>query len=172
MKNHANGESMKYTDGPTAEATVHIAAPPERVWPLVSDIHLIADLSVEVQEVAWLDGAEQPEVGATFRGRNRHPAVGEWTTVSHVVECAAPRAFGWVVGAVANPTAAWRFELTEHDGGTDLRQWARMGPGPSNLQPAIAAMPDKEDRIVDGRLGEFQAGIDANLVALKKMAES
>jgi hypothetical protein len=167
-----DGESMRYTDGPTAGATVHIDAAPEVLWPLVSDIHLIAELSVEVQEVAWLDGAGHAAVGATFRGRNRHPAAGEWTTTSHVVECDAPRAFGWVVGDLANPTATWRFELTGHDGGTDVRQWARMGPGPSNLSPVIAAMPDKEERIVAGRLGEWQAGIDANLVALKKLAES
>ncbi len=92
MKNRVDGESMKYTDGPTAEATVHIDASPDQVWPLVSDIHLIAELSVEVQEVAGPDGVERAAVGATFRGRNRHPAVGEWTTVSHVVECAARRA--------------------------------------------------------------------------------
>ena len=32
-------------------------------------------------------------------------------------------------------------------------------------------MPDKEERIVAGRLREWQAGIDANLAALKEMAE-
>ena len=32
---------MRYADGPpTAEATVHVSAPPDVLWPLVSDIHL------------------------------------------------------------------------------------------------------------------------------------
>lgn len=162
---------MRYADGPTAEATVHVAAPAERVWALVSDIHLIASLSGELQEVEWLDGAAGPAVGATFRGHNQHPAAGTWTTVSHVVECDAPRVFAWAVQDPAHPTASWRFELAPRDGGTQLRQWVRMGPGPSNLNRAIEARPDKEERIVAARLREFQAGIQTNLAALKEMAE-
>jgi uncharacterized protein YndB with AHSA1/START domain len=163
--------TMRYADGPTAEATVHVTAPPERVWALVSDIHLVASLSTELQEVEWLDGAAAAAPGATFRGRNRHPVAGEWTTTSHVVECEPPRVFGWAVQDPAHPTASWRFELTPRAGGTDLRQWARMGPGASNLTRVIEAMPEREERIVAGRLREFQAGIDANLAALKELAE-
>ena len=36
----------------------------------------------------------------------------------------------------------------------------------------IAEMPDKEERIVSGRLREFQAGIEANLAAIKERAEA
>jgi uncharacterized protein YndB with AHSA1/START domain len=161
---------VKYAEGPTAEATVHVAAPPERVWELVSDIHLVASISTELQEVEWLD--EPAGLGATFRGRNRHPLAGEWTTTSHVVEFTPPQVFAWAVEDPANPTALWRFELAPRDGGTDLRQWARMGPGPSNLDRLIAAMPEREERIVARRLGEWQAGIDANLAAIRKIAES
>ena len=163
---------MKYADGPTAEATVHVSAPPEVLWPLVSDIHLMASLSTEVQEVAWLDEVGEPEVGAAFRGRSHHRAVGEWTTTSRIVACDPPRVFAWAVEDPEDPSATWRFELTPRAGGTDLRQWARMGPGFSFLCQAIAAMPDKEERIVAGRLREWQAGIEANLAALKELAEA
>jgi hypothetical protein len=146
---------MRYAEGPTAEATVHVSAPPEVLWALVSDIHLVASLSREVQEVAWLDDVREPAVGAAFKGRSRHPQVGEWTTTSRVVACDPPRVF----------------ELTPHEGGTELRQWARMGPGFSLLCEAIATMPDKEERIVAGRLREWQAAIEANLAALKELAE-
>ena len=163
---------MRYADGPTAEGRVHVAAPPERLWPLVSDIHLVASLSTEVQEVAWLDDGDAPAPGRTFRGRNRHPAVGEWTVTCHVVECDPPRAFGWAVGDPDHPAARWRFELVPDGAGTTLRQWARMGPAPSGLTPAIERAPDMEERIVAGRLREWQAAIDANLAALKELAES
>lgn len=163
---------MKYAEGPTAEAGVHVNASPERVWALVSDIHLIASLSAEVQEVEWLDGATAGTPGARFRGHSRHPAVGEWSTTSHVTQCTAPRVFAWAVQDPAHPSASWRFELTPRDGGTELRQWVRLGPGPSNLNRAIDAMPEKEERIVAHRLREFQAGIDANLAALKELAET
>jgi Polyketide cyclase / dehydrase and lipid transport len=163
---------MRYADGPTAEATVHVSAPPDVLWPLVSDIHLVASLSSEVQEVAWLDEVREPVVGAAFRGRSRHRAVGEWNTTSRVVACDPPRVFAWAVEDPEDPAAMWRFELTPRAGGTDLRQWARMGPGFSFLCQAIAAMPDKEERIVAGRLREWQAAIEANLAALKELAEA
>ena len=162
---------MRYAEGPTAEADVRIAASPERVWALVSDIHLIASLSAEVQEVEWLDGVTVAAPGARFRGRSRHPAVGEWSTTSHVVEYEAPRVFAWAVEDPEHPAASWRFELAAYEGGTQLRQRVRMGPGRSNLNHAIEAMPEKEERIVAGRLREFRAGIDANLAALKELAE-
>jgi hypothetical protein len=52
-----------------------------------------------------------------------------------------------------------------------LRQWARMGPSPSGLSLAIAAMPDKEGRIVARRLAEWEAGIRANLAGIKALIE-
>ena len=162
---------MRYAEGPTAEATIHVSAPPEVLWTLVSDIHLVASLSREVQEVAWIDDVREPAVGAAFTGRSRHPQVGEWTTMSRVVACDPPRVFAWAVEDPDDPSAVWRFELTPSGGGTELRQRARMGPGFSLLCEAIASMPDKEERIVAGRLREWQAAIEANLAALKELAE-
>lgn len=163
---------MRYADGPTAEGTVHIEAPPESVWALVSDIHLLASLSQEVKAVEWVDGPiEPPALGCSFLGHNTHPNVGDWTTSNHVVSCDPPCAFGWDTGHADAPAASWRFELTPRAGGTDLRQWARMGPGWSNLVPLIESMPEKEERIVARRLADFQAGIEANLAALKELAE-
>ena len=47
--------------------------------------------------------------------------------------------------------------------GVLIRQWGRMGPGPSGLTPAILAQPDKEARIVARRLAEWQQNMQANL---------
>ncbi len=162
---------MRYADSPTTEASVYVDAPPERVWPLVTDIALIAELSEELQEVEWLEGAG-PALGRTFRGRSAHPQVGEWETVSTVVEFDEGAAFAWAVMDTENPTATWRFTLTPTAGGTEVRQSARMGPGPSFLTTVIARMPEKEERIVAGRLREWQASIDRNLAAIKERAES
>lgn len=49
-----------------------------------------------------------------------------------------------------------------------LRQWARMGPGPSGLTAAIERWPDKEERIVEGRLREWRAGMERNLDAVRE----
>lgn len=162
---------MRYADGPTAELDTTIEAPPERVWPLVTDITLPARFSSEFQGARWIDGADGPAVGARFRGRNHHPARGEWETTSTVVAVEDERVFEWRVGDPEQPSACWRFELLPEGTGTRLRQWTRLGPGPSPLTAAIASMPDKEERIIERRLSEHRTNMEATLAGIKALAE-
>jgi hypothetical protein len=46
-----------------------------------------------------------------------------------------------------------------------------MGPAPSGLNIAIAAMPEKEERIIARRLEEFEANMTATLDGIKRLAE-
>jgi hypothetical protein len=161
-----------YADCPTAAAEVYIEAPPERVWGMVSDIFLMPELSSELQEVAWLDGATQPAaVGRQFTGRSAHPAMGEWDTVSTVIQCDPPHCFAWAVGDPAHPGATWRFTLKPEGEGTRLEQWYQMGPARSGLSIAIDAMPDKEAKIVFVRLREHETAMQHNLKTIKDSAE-
>ncbi len=162
---------QRYADSPTVAVAAYIDAPPERVWVLVSDIHLMPRLSTELQEVEWLGGATEPAVGCRFRGRNAHRALGSWETVSTIVACDAPREFGWVVGDPGEPAASWRFTLRPEGPGTVLEQWARLGPGRSGLNLAIDARPENEQKIVFVRLREWEAGLTANLATIKELAE-
>jgi uncharacterized protein YndB with AHSA1/START domain len=162
---------MRYEDGPAVEVEVRIAAPPERVWPLVSDIGVPPGFSGELQETRWLD-ADGPALGARFLGRNRHPAAGEWETISTVTECRPAECFAWAVGDPARPSATWRFEIEADEGGTLLRQRARFGPGPSGLTSAIAARPDKEERIIARRLEEHRANMTATVEGIRRLAEA
>ena len=82
------------------------------------------------------------------------------------------RCFGWYVGPEEMPAATWRFELEPADGGTRLRQWARMGPGPSGLTGAIEAQPDKEEKIVERRLEEWRTNMEATVAGIKRLAET
>ena len=160
---------MKYSDGPTTEVEVLIDARVERVWDAVVDINLPAEFSEEFQGAEWVDGG--PAAGATFTGRNRHRALGEWETTSHVNRYEPLRAFGWAVGDPDNPSATWWFLLDEVEGGVRVRQGGRMGPAPSGLTYAITAIPDKEDRIVARRLEEWERNMLATLEGLKARLE-
>jgi hypothetical protein len=111
----------RYADGPTVEVGTWVDAPPERVWPAIVDVAAMPDQSPEVRHVECLDPG--PAVGARFRGESAHESLGKWSTVSHVVECEAPRVFAWAVQDPAEPTATWRFTLEPAAGGTRLRQW-------------------------------------------------
>jgi hypothetical protein len=160
-----------YADRPAVAAQIYIEATPDRVWPLVCDIHLMPGLSAEVQEVAWLDGVTGPVLGGRFVGRNANEYRGTWETVSTVIECDEPRRFAWAVGDPGHPMATWRFTLRPDGAGTVLEQWARMGPARSGLSLAIDAMPDKEAKIVFVRLREWEAALKHNLAAIKELAE-
>ncbi|WP_200307231.1 SRPBCC family protein [Streptomyces adelaidensis] len=161
----------RYGDKPTVEVRIWIAAPPERVWALVSDIELMPRMSPELQSVEWLDGGSGPAPGARFIGRSRHEALGEWATTSHIVEYEPSKVLAWAVEDPQHPTAIWRFTLERHDGGTLLREWMQMGPARSGLSFAIDRMPEKEQKIVFVRMREFETDMAATLEEIKKLAE-
>jgi uncharacterized membrane protein len=162
----------RYADKPEVDVRVWISASPARVWELVSDIELMPALSSELQSVEWLDGANGPAAGARFAGRSKHEALGEWESTSQVVEFEPGRLFGWAVGDPVAPAALWRFRLDPTDGGTELSEWVRMGPGPSGLSLAIDRMPDKEQKIVFVRMREFERNIAVTLERIKALAEA
>ena len=53
---------MRYADHPTAETEVFVAAPPGRIWPLVTEIMTPARFGTELQEATWLDVGAGPGV--------------------------------------------------------------------------------------------------------------
>src|SRR5207249_11848788 len=100
------GGHMRLSDGPEVDAEIYIAAPPEKVWGLVTDLPRMGEWSPENKGGQWVD-APGPVVGAHFRGRQQHQAVGEWETDSVVIQADAPRVFAWAVGDPSNPGATW-----------------------------------------------------------------
>ncbi|MCV7172499.1 SRPBCC family protein [Mycobacterium manitobense] len=157
---------MRYRDQPTVEVTQIVSCDPETAWHYVTDIELPVGRSAELQRVEWLDGADHVEVGARFRGCSQHDALGDWQTICEVAEVEPGRRWTWNVHGAEGVTATWGFEVEPSSRGAIVRQWARMGPGPSGLSFAILATPDKEARIVARRLQEWQQNMSANLAWL------
>jgi hypothetical protein len=154
---------VRYRDQPTIEVAQRVRSDVATVWKFVTDITLPARCSTELQDVEWLDGADQVKVGARFRGRSRHEALGEWHTVCEVAEVEDQRRWVWNVLGPDGVSATWAYEVEPARDGAIVRQWARMGPGPSGLSAGIAAQPDKEGRIIARRLAEWQQNMQANL---------
>ena len=161
---------MRFADRPTTETEVHVAAPPGRVWPLVTEIMTPARCGTELQEARWVD-PDGPRLGARFTGRNFHPARGEWETTSTLIELGPERCFAWAVGDPEVPSAVWRLELEPDGDGTRLRYRAQMGPGPSGITPLIEQMPDKEEKIIARRLDEWQRNMTATVTGIKTEVE-
>jgi hypothetical protein len=90
--------------------------------------------------------------------------------VSVVTAYEPERALEWSVGDPARPAAVWRFDIEPDGAGVLLRQSARVGPGRSGLTAAIAANPDREERIVERRLQEYRTNMEANLTGIQALA--
>ena len=154
---------MRLRDQPTTEAVQRLSCGIDTAWRYVTDITLPLHNSPELQAVEWLDGADRVAVGARFKGRNRNDMLGEWETVCEVVEVEPGRRWVYNMVTSGGVGATWGFEVEPSTDGSIVRQWARMGPGPSGMTFAISAQPDKEARIIERRLGQWLDGMRANL---------
>lgn len=166
------GAARHYAEGPGAVYETEVDASPETVWGYISDITISSRFSTENMSCAWSDGVDGPALGATFVGRQQHKAIGEWETTSIVTEFEPNVRFGWAVGDPDDAAARWRFEIDAlHGQRCRLRQTVRLGPGASGLSSAIAAMPDKEPRILSSRQREHLANMQRVVDGIKALAE-
>jgi uncharacterized protein YndB with AHSA1/START domain len=107
--------------------TVHMDAPPEKVWALVSDVTQIGRFSPETFEAEWIDGSTGPAPGARFRGHVRRNEKGPvyWTTCT-VLESEPNRKFSFYTGRTGDPLNTWSYELQPSNGGTDVTESFRL----------------------------------------------
>jgi len=157
--------------GPGVIVEIDIAAPPERVWELASDINISARFSSEFQGADWID-SDGPRVGASFKGRNERTDVDrKWETTSYVVACEAPLVFAWNVNDRDEPSAKWRFELENIPSGTRLRQRFVLGQRLSATGQAMVDNPDNAEQILAGRSEHHRGNMMLNLQGIKEIAE-
>lgn len=109
--------------------TVHMAAPAQAIWDLVSDVTRIGLYSPETFEAEWLDGATGPAVGARFRGHVKRNGRGPtyWTTCT-VTECVPGASFAFAVGNDEKPLNTWAYRMAPADGGTDVTESFTLTP--------------------------------------------
>jgi uncharacterized protein YndB with AHSA1/START domain len=112
--------------------TVHMDAPPEVVWDLVSDVTRIGEFSPETFEAEWVDGSTGPEMGAHFRGHVKRNGVGPvyWTSCK-VTSCEPGREFGFAVYGAGTRANNWKYVLEPRDGGTDVTESFELGSHPA-----------------------------------------
>jgi uncharacterized protein YndB with AHSA1/START domain len=105
--------------------TIHMAAPPERVWALVSDVTKTGTFSPETFEGEWLDGATGPAIGTRFRGhvrRNQKRWLVYWTNCT-ITKCESGREFAFGVdGPGAKPVVTWSYHFEPSGDGTDVTE--------------------------------------------------
>lgn len=98
----------------TIQRSIIIEAPPERVWPIMSDVERWPEWTKSIRSVELLDG---PMLHVAGRARVRQPGLppAVWT----VTELEANRSFTWR-NAAAGVTSVATHQLTEIGDGTGL----------------------------------------------------
>jgi hypothetical protein len=163
-----------------------IAADPERVWELATDINLPARHCRESAGADWTD--EGPRgVGSTFKGRNAtddtgHPIINaillrlvgamEWETPCWVTVWEPGQKFVYNVGDPETPWAQWGYTLQPLlGGGTRVGAFLLHGAGMSGTSLAALENPAEADDVVAGRFRCVRENLWQVLNGLKQEAE-
>ena len=103
------------------EVSLVIAAPPDAVYAVVSDVTRTPELSPEILSCAWLDGATGPAVGARFVARNSAGRM-RWNNRPVVLVADPGREFAFARTEPFGGTVEWRYRLAAVDGGTRVTE--------------------------------------------------
>jgi hypothetical protein len=148
-----------------AQVTQSIAADPELVYKLVSDVTRMGEWSPETASCRWLGGASGPVVGARFRGTNQRGPL-RWSTTCTVTAAEPAREFTFSVAYGLFPVSMWSYTFEPTDDGCEVTEsWVDRRPLWMRLaSPAAMAIVDR---------GAHNRGtMEKTLAALKAAAES
>jgi hypothetical protein len=113
---------------PSASGSVDIAAAPEAVYALITDLDVMSQLAEETAAMRWAGGGG-PSPGAVFKGTNRH-GWRRWTTKCTVTDAEPGRRFAFDVSHTGLPISRWAYEIAPSGGGCVVTEstWDRR-PG-------------------------------------------
>ena len=147
--------------------SIRIAAPPQRVWDLITAMERYGEWSSENTGGYWrkIDGvAGTGEVGDQFVGINRRGDQ-EWKGMVEIVERDEGRAYAFITGGAALNFVFWRYQLdTDGDGTLLTEQWELR-----NLSPIMVEGGDEE---VQRRVANAKESMHATLAGIKRVAET
>ncbi len=156
------------TDKAQASASTRIAAPPEVVYALVTDLTRMGEWSPEATGGGWVGGATGPAEGAKFKGTN---ANGDktWSATVTVTEATPARRFAFRNGIGPVVFSEWAYDIAPVDGGaacevTESWQFGNAAPVLKFLGPKLTGVQD--------RVAHTQTMIEATLAKVKETAES
>lgn len=145
------------------EQSVEIAAPPETVWELVSNLPRLAEWSPQVVKSIVLGGGDVH--GGSFLLNINRRGLLFWPTRSKVVRFSAPREVAW---RIKENGSTWSFTLEPTATGTRLIHRRDLSDGLSSVSAKLT------DRFMGGQevfQEELQAGMRQTLGRVKDLAE-
>lgn len=142
-----------------------IAAPPDTVWGLISDVTRMGEWSPENVGGVWVKGATGPAVGARFKGKNARGKK-SWSSDCEVTECEPGARFAFRVTAGPLAVATWAYSVSETPTGCHVTEsWTdARGRIVTHAGKLLTGVADRESH--------NREGMEQTLAALARVAES
>jgi len=144
--------------------SLHIAASPERLYELVSEVTNMGRWSPETRRARWVDGSTAPVVGARFKGSNRWHWV-RWRTTVQIEAADAGREFTFCTMFRGTRATRWSYRFQPVAGGTLVTE-TRTRIAKVNPEYAF------ERVFMRGHEASFKHGMLATLRRLKAYVEA
>ncbi len=161
--------------------SLHIDAPPERLWRMVSDVTRMGEWSPITYRCEWLAGASGPQESARFKGYNKlSPA--KWWTICEVTESVKGKvfefrtvdvSFPFSLGVRGREMTRWRYDFEPDGIGTKVTESYSVA-----FTPPVLRIPEQIARripgvstLMDRRRAQTELGIKQTLERLKVVAE-
>ena len=141
-----------------------IAAEPEEVYAVISDVTRMGEWSEECYACEWHEGFDAAVVGATFDGHNRHGAH-EWTTQGRVIEARPGRAFAFECSMMDLHYSTWGYRIEPARSGCTVTEWSE------DLRPESVLEFSRQVSGVDDRAGRNLQTMALTLEHLAVMLE-
>jgi Polyketide cyclase / dehydrase and lipid transport len=156
---------LPFMDAPKYSDSVVVAASPEALYDMVSDVTRMGEWS-PVCKACWWDEGDGPRAGAWFTGHNELPER-TWETRSLVVAADRGREFTF---QVRGSWARWGYAFEAVPEGTRLTEsWEFLPDGIAGFHERYG---DDADNQIAIRERLARSGVPATLAAIKAAAEA
>ena len=119
--------------------TREIAATPEKIWSIVTDLPRMGEWSPENRGGVWVAPATGPALGAIFKGRNQNGKK-SWGTKVKVTACDAPKTFSFGLMLNGKNWCDWVYEIEPTATGCTLtHSWIDHRGGLANFMGKLVS---------------------------------
>lgn len=149
------------------EVSIEIAAAPDAVYALISDITRMGEWSPECIRCTWTKGADGPAVGARFKAVNKGGRGPAWVNTPVVTVADAGREFAFNRSGPGIGSYTWRYVLEPTPNGTRVTEsFDAERPLGSAMSWITEKWVGSQDRDAD-----LRQGMTVTLARLKAAAE-
>jgi hypothetical protein len=147
------------------ESSIHIEAPAEKLYEMVSDVTRMGEWSPENLGGDWIDGATAAAVGVRFKGRNKRKQ--RWTTTCRITAADPGREFAFEVGG---GDTVWRYRFEPDGSGTKVTESYEIVKPPGAFMRFLTKIGTGVSWA--DRPAQLQESMDQTLERLKAVAEA